>query len=169
LQIQAYDPESGQIAQVKIQEASATYYDSILYDFQLPQNEIDAIIPYELSSDEHEQIELTLNVIDVAGQHSETLSISLFWWHLVEMVCFPNPFNPDLGEVSTIEAGDLEVDEARIFDLFGNLVIKLEKNRSSSFFQWDGRNSDGKPVSNGGYFCVINTDKKQYCKIAVLR
>ena len=169
LHVLAHDPDNGQVAQVRVVEASTTYENKILYDIDIPLPEVDLLIPYEIGTDQHIPISLELQVIDVAGQGSEIRTIHFFWWKLEEMVCFPNPFNPELGEISTIETGNTEITDARIYDPFGNLVIKLSKNRSTTFFQWDGRNSDGKIVSNGGYFCVIDSDQKQYCKIAVIK
>ncbi len=169
MRVRAFDPDSGQVAQIAIGAVSSTTKDSLLHDIEPPQEIVDTSIPYELQSRENELTTLSITVIDVAGQRSEIHDISFFWWELEKMVCFPNPFNPEKGELSTIETGDTYAQEARIFDMFGNLVRILRKNDASTFFQWDGKNGKGETVSNGGYLCMIDDDHRLICKIAVLR
>jgi len=168
-QIVASDPDSGQVMQVVFHEKSATVENTLYYDIVPPRAHIDMIIPYKMGVSEHELDTLSVWVIDVATQPSEKKSVTLFWWDLEEIVCFPNPFNPEVGETSTITVSIYDVTEARVFDLFGNLIRVLHKDASESSFEWDGKNERGDVVSNGGYLCVVRGNGELYCKIAVLR
>jgi hypothetical protein len=139
------------------------------YDIEPPKQAIDMLIPYTIRAEEHESVILSIWVIDVAGQNSEIRSKAFFWWEYEEMVCFPNPFNPDRGEISTITLEGADITEAKIFDSFGNLVRILRKESSVTFFEWDGRNGCGEVVGKGGYICVVDQGRRLYCKIAVWR
>ena len=169
VRIVASDPDSGQVMQVVFHEKSVGVENTLYYDIVPPRARIDMIISYTMGVSEHELDTLSVWVIDVANQPSEKKSVTLFWWDLEEMVCFPNPFNPEEGETSTITVSVHDVMEARIFDLFGNLIRVLRKDASGSSFDWDGKNEKGDVVSNGGYLCVVKGNTQLYCKIAVLR
>ena len=167
IRVRATDPDSGKIMQVGYQETNATIDTPFLYDVEPPQTSIDRLIPYTIEAEEHDLITLNVWVVDVSGQTSEVHSESFFWWEYEEMVCFPNPFNPDRGEVSTITLNDSDISEARIFDMLGNPVRTLYKDPANSFFEWDGRNGEGAVVAKGGYVCVVEGNRRFYCKIAV--
>jgi hypothetical protein len=91
---------------------------------------------------------------------------------------FPNPFNPDVESFTNI-IYTLEVNSKvtlTIYDVSGRPVRVLEEDvqRSKAIryrVTWDGRNGDGKIVSNNVYFCVLETEdgKRTVRKIAVLR
>jgi len=172
--VEASDTSFGKVMAVAVHEKSDTIDDTLFYDLELPGNHVDFIFPYTMWSPEKEPATLHLWVVDVAGQQSEKVSTTLFWWsdekEEEKMVCFPNPFNPEEGEISTIKVDDPDVKEARIFDPFGNLIRVLRKEVPSNFFfEWDGTNANGDFVSNGGYLCVAEGKTQLYCKIAVLR
>ncbi|MBN2029356.1 hypothetical protein JW824_03840 [bacterium] len=168
----ASDP-NGQVMELGIREQNAAgdYY--LYHAFEPPEDSVSISIPYTMRSNEKELSTLTIWVIDVAGQQSGEFSITLFWWpdEEEEIICFPNPFNPDKNEVSVIKFNSafVNITEARIFDPFGNLIQVLNKEPSNGFFEWDGRNRYGDLVSNGGYICLITGQPRLYCKIAVLR
>ncbi len=173
LHVTASDPH-GQVMQVVIHEESDAVDDTLFHPLVPPRDSVNTAIPYTLNALNQVPTKLTVWVIDVAGQISETRSDSLFWW-LEEpgdkpMICFPNPFTPEIDEVVTIKVNQPDVLEARIFDPFGNLVRILQKKSSSDiFFEWDGKNGEGRSVATGGYVCMAPGKKDVYCKIAVLR
>ena len=169
INIKASDPDSGQVMQVVFEEMSSTSENVLFYDIEPPEEAIDMTIPYHLSVPENELVTMRIWVVDVAGQVSSSWSIIFFWWEMEKIVCFPNPFNPQRGEIATIELNNDNIEEARIYDPFGNLVRILKKGQSTTFFEWDGKNDRGDIVSNGGYICVISGETQHYCKIAVLR
>lgn len=90
---------------------------------------------------------------------------------------YPNPFNPD-KEVGTIryslsKPGDVTI---KIFDVSNTLVRKLLDHASRSSGTeyseaWNGRNDNGRIVSNGVYFFVIESSSGERAigKAVVLR
>jgi len=74
--------------------------------------------------------------------------------------CFPNPFNPRIGQKTTIVtnagvvAGNVSIE---IYDLFGNLVRRLsgDSRNGNGEYQWDGTNGNGEVVASGGYVALI--------------
>jgi hypothetical protein len=170
----ASDYSFGKVMQVVIHEKSESCDDIIYYPILPPTDSINQAIPYTMCSPQREVAELSVWVLDVAGQPSEAKSISLFWWPYEgeenKMVCFPNPFNPQEGEITIIKVDDPGINRVRIFDPFGNLVKLLVKKASSDiFFEWDGRNERGDIVASGGYLCVVEGNMQLYCKIAVIK
>ncbi len=172
LYAQASDPD-GQVMQIAILEKSIFIDDTTLFDLEEPKETVDFTIPYPIQTPPHETLTLTCWVYDVAGQTSNQLSETLFWIDGSEgegkLLCFPNPYNPEEDGSLTIKVGVPEVEEARIYDPFGNLVAVLKKDLEVKFFSWNGRNDKGDPVSNGGYICVASGQTHLYCKIAILR
>ena len=169
LRVQASDLNSGKVMQIAFYEFSHNQSKNLLYDIITPKAVVDTIIPYTIYAEEHEKATLTFWAIDVAGQISEQVSISLFWWDSQGVVCFPNPFNPNVGEIAIIQSDVPDVANARILDPFGRLIRSLNKSELSDFFEWDGRNGQGDLVSRGGYIFVIDGHKDLYCKIAVIK
>jgi len=166
----ALDLDSGKVMQVVFQEVNGGTRPLFFYDIVPPRAQVDTIIPYPLFSGAHVPFNLDIRVIDVAGQSSEKISIPLFWWESEsDVVCFPNPFCPERGDISRIQVKGQNISVARIFDPFGQLVRVLQKPPASEFFEWDGRNGKGDIVSKGGYLCVIDGRKDMYCKIAVYK
>ena len=168
IRIQAFDDDSGKVMQIAFKEHSQGQDQLFLYDIIPPSASVDTIIPYSIYAPAHELITLEYWVIDFAGQASKSSSESFFWWTPENMVCWPNPFNPTIGETSIIQINVPDITLARIFDPFGKLVRVLEKSGSTEFFEWDGRNGSGDIVSRGGYICVVDGYEKLYCKIAVI-
>jgi len=94
---------------------------------------------------------------------------------LRKTIAFPNPFYPEQGEVIRIENTDSYTMPAgkvkcSIFDLNGELIVKLDKNLYEQF-SWDGTNSVGKKCSSGMYFYLISAPSGQVSKgkIALIR
>jgi len=173
IRVAASDSTFGKVMQIAIREKSTLVDDTLFYDIDTPSMDVDTVILYTMRSPQKILVTLSWWVYDVAEQPSLQQSVSIFWWPPEEskdrLICFPNPFNPEQGVVSTIKVGAPEITEAEIFDLFGNLVRILHKDASASFFEWNGRNGKGDMVSKGGYLCVVKGNSQLYCKIAVLR
>jgi len=81
--------------------------------------------------------------------------------NLTEVVSYPNPFYPGNSEVVRIENLPTETmpigdNYCNIYDVNGDLVVKLEEDR---FFQfsWNGDNEFGKKCSSGIYYYVVST------------
>ena len=174
LRVVASDSAVGKVAQVRIYEESVDVSDSLSYDFDLPATYVDTTISFHLKSNTREAVTLAWEVVDLSGQHSLPMSVLVYSWppdekQIDELICFPNPFQPDQGEIVSIKTDVENIEEARIFDLFGNEIAILSKNPDNMFFQWDGKNENGKLVAQGGYLCVIKGKENLYCKIAVVR
>ena len=75
---------------------------------------------------------------------------------------YPNPFNPATTIEFTIPA-DAQV-ALSIYDISGRMVRRLcadEPMRAGSHrMVWDGRNSAGRPVASGTYFCRLRAGDK---------
>ncbi len=89
------------------------------------------------------------------------------------VIAYPNPFNPNLTQYLRIENQDSVFPKGknicRIYDLNGDLVIKLDETEFGDF-AWDGKNSNEKDCGNGMYFYVVSAGKKIYKgKIALIR
>ncbi len=170
----ASDYSFGKVMQVAVHEKSESCDNTVYYPILPPIDSLNQAIPYTMCSLQREVAELSVRVLDVAGQLSEEKSVALFWWPYEgeenKMVCFPNPFNPAEGEITIIKVDDPGANRVRIFDPFGNLVKSLVKKVSSDiFFEWNGRNERGDIVATGGYLCVVDGKKNLYCKIAVIK
>ncbi|MCI0531159.1 MAG: hypothetical protein L0Y74_04315 [candidate division Zixibacteria bacterium] len=82
-----------------------------------------------------------------------------------DIAVFPNPFNPDLG---TVKFSLQHVNESpvslRIFTLTGEKVLSVELAENTSFYEWNGTNSDGKKVLPGVYlvFLKVKDGGKEY-------
>lgn len=81
---------------------------------------------------------------------------------------YPNPFYPARDNELTIENVAKEYmpqgnSYCQIYDLNGNLVIKLEKNEYQ-LFSWDGKNSSGKECASGIYFYIVSAESSQIDK-----
>ncbi len=174
IQIVASDSVAGKVSQVLINETSTSAQQQIAYDFPIPAVYVNDIIPLYLDSEPRQEITLTWWIYDVAGQKSEPQTETIYLWPEGEerpsqVICFPNPVCPDQGEIAKIKIGLDDITKARIFDLFGNYIKTITKSSDTSFFEWDGKNSRGDLVAQGGYLCVIEGDNTLYCKIAIIR
>ncbi len=171
--LKAEDKNGGKIMEAVLREMGPSLDSTRVYDFQHPKASIDTTLSYRILESENRITELRILVKDVSGRPSASSSISFFWWSSDaqdnRMVCFPNPFNPDRGQLSTIKLDRPGSVETRILDPFGNLVRVLHKQNDQLFFEWDGKNEHGETVSNGAYLCVSKENQRLYCKIVVLK
>ncbi len=166
----ATDSVLGVVEKICIRELSGFVDKTDTTTVDPPLTYLDSEFSYSLSTPEQEPLSLQFWVIDRAGRESLEKEFTLFWMTPSSKIfCFPNPFNPKEGEVSAIKIEDQNVEEVRIYDLFGNLVRKLKRTSGSYFFEWDGRNGKDKLVATGGYICVVPGSNDLYCKIAVVR
>jgi len=83
----------------------------------------------------------------------------------------PNPFNPMTRiRFGLAAAGRVSI---RIYDVSGRLIRALvDEERSAGRYEarWDGRDSRGRPVASGIYFCRMTAgDFKETRKLALLR
>lgn len=89
---------------------------------------------------------------------------------------YPNPFNPNTEEglfrYSLASAADVTI---KIYDISNNIVRTIEETgvqaNTEMSATWDGKDQNGKAVSNGVYFYVIesSTGERAVGKIAVLK
>jgi beta-galactosidase len=97
-----------------------------------------------------------------------------------EVTNYPNPFNPDTGATTIgFSVAPGTVVKVKIFDLTGRLVKVLKENRTEDNYTkyelvWDGKDSDGRTVSNGVYICFVEANgtkgtEVKYRKILALK
>lgn len=168
----ASDSILGKVEKICISESNdiSSQSDTTVINIQPPETYINREYTYKLFTPEQEQLYLDFWIYDLAGRKSLKKEFTLFWISSSsEMFCFPNPFNPKKGEKSIIKIENTKVDEVRIYDLFGNLVRKIDRTPGNYFFEWDGLNGEKEMVSSGGYICVVPGSSELYCKIAVVR
>ncbi len=166
----ASDSILGKIEKLCIRESSnfVSITDTIF--IEPPVIYIDSDFSFSLNTPEKELLTLSFWVIDFAGRKSLEKEFNFFWISSSSgMFCFPNPFNPKNGQTSVIKIENKNIEEVRIYDLFGNLIRKLKRSSNSYFFEWDGRNGRDEIVSTGGYICVVPGSRDLYCKIAVVK
>ncbi|MBN1783182.1 hypothetical protein JW948_18750 [bacterium] len=162
---------NGQIMQMAIQEISDSVEWELFDNLDAhPRARVDTTLQYEIRTDANQTLTLNFWAVDVAEFNSDTLRLQLFYQIPDPAVtCFPNPFAPAHDRCISIKIEKENVQEAMIFDPFGNLVRVLRKATDVLVFQWDGTDEQGRPVSKGGYLCVIDGNRDLYCKIAVIR
>jgi hypothetical protein len=79
---------------------------------------------------------------------------------------YPNPFNP-LTNIAYYLPGDARV-RLTIYNLRGEKVLELvneQQTRGWKEVPWDGKNSQGKKVASGVYFCKLQTS----CETEIIR
>jgi hypothetical protein len=82
---------------------------------------------------------------------------------------YPNPFNP--GTTVLFELGEPSRVTLRIYDVSGRLVRELvNENREMGTYseRWDGRDSSGRSVASGVYFCQFKCGGSEQTKKMVL-
>jgi len=166
LNIMASDP-GGEIWAYKVAQQGVW---SEPFSFQDSSMSINVNVHYEIISPgtKPEKIEISLLVIDGAGNESAPLSEELFFQTaLPEIYAYPNPFSPP-GDKITIRVANTDENELNIYDFFGNLVRRLSEKNNRHDFVWDGKNGLGEVVANGGYICVGKSTGSQF-KIGVLK
>jgi len=111
-----------------------------------------------------------LNSVEI-GIENEYNNQKKLW----DTIAYPNPFYPENTEVITImNSNDAPLPKGdticKIFDLSGDLIITLDKNKLQKFV-WNGQNSSEKNCSSGIYFYVISSSDNQISrgKIVLIR
>ena len=143
-----------------------------------------ADVPYQPTADDPQELwdvlrsgarMLYVQVLDRAENPAPTKTTSIVVdWDPTEVINFPNPFNPEERETYIrIKAKNPGASvEINIYDMFGNPVwntsYTLKSDSREADIAWDGKNSNGDIVGNGGYICVVDFgDKVVKRKIAV--
>ena len=143
-----------------------------------------ADVPYQPTTDDPQELwdvlmagarMLYVQVLDRAENPTPTKTTSIVVdWDPAEVINFPNPFNPDERETYIrIKAKNTGVSvDINIYDMFGNPVwntsYTLKADSREADIAWDGTNSNGDIVGNGGYICVVDFgDRLIKRKIAV--
>jgi len=67
---------------------------------------------------------------------------------------YPNPFS----RTTTIDVGSVVGGKLTIYDVGGRTVEEVELFRGEQKYMWAGRNSSGKQLPSGVYFCRFETD-----------
>jgi len=119
------------------------------------------------------QVQITVRdsfTASVYLQQSIDINVSVAKAEPGSILNYPNPFNPARNQTTSInyyleEPSDIEI---RIYDAFGRLVLAKKYDRSSTdqqaqdatqsggaFWEWDGKNGEGRVVANGIYFVKI--------------
>ncbi len=127
------------------------------------------------AGNENEQAQILISVRNTLtyalyAQQTVTVNVSVARAEVGAILNFPNPFNPTTGQTTSVnfymeESSDIEL---RIYDSFGRLVISEDFKRGETgpvaqnatraggaYWEWDGKNGEGRTVSNGIYLLVI--------------
>jgi flagellar hook assembly protein FlgD len=84
---------------------------------------------------------------------------------------YPNPFNPET--IISFGLPGQSVVKLDVYDLLGRKVVTLMDNElqaGNHSIVWDGRDSDGNPVSSGVFFYNISTEYgSKKAKMTLLR
>ncbi|RKZ34998.1 hypothetical protein DRQ33_00890 [bacterium] len=143
-----------------------------------------ADIPYQPTSDDPQELwdvlhsgarMLYVQVLDRAENPAPTKNTSIVVdWDPAKVINFPNPFNPQQREtfIRVKAKSPGATVEINIYDMFGNPVwnttYTLKSDSREADIPWDGKNSNGDIVGNGGYICVVDFgDEVVKRKIAV--
>jgi PKD repeat protein len=125
------------------------------------------------------EVKLTVTS-DIGGADSSTMKVTVGKTEgKLPVHNFPNPFNPDKDRITYIRYSISKAARVtiKIYDRGNNLVKKLIDNEpqepKNRYYDipWDGKNGQGKVVSNGVYFLVVETSEGErgIGKIAVIR
>ncbi len=126
---------------------------------------------FELSRNQEKKT-LYGRMTDKLGNIGDVADYSIFYAR--KLYNYPNPFIPSQHTRTNIvywlskPCSGVYID---IYDSFGNHVCRIPGNGNEGFntVTWDGHNTNGDLVANGGYLCVLKGDKKYTHKIAVLK
>ncbi len=107
-------------------------------------------------------VEFTATSINIPTPNNNLSTFQLYQNH-------PNPFNSETIIRFSLPKGARV--ELTVFDINGKLISEL----ANGFFQsgihavkWNGRDSDGKPVSSGIYLCQIKSGENRIAKAMIL-
>lgn len=131
----------------------------------------DSVDDFYLSPNQEKKI-LYGRMTDKLGNVGEIASCSTFYAR--KLYNYPNPFIPSRHTRTNIVywlSKPCNGAYINIYDSFGNHVCRIPGSGNEGFntVTWDGHNTNGDLVANGGYLCVLKGDKKYTHKIAVLK
>jgi len=95
---------------------------------------------------------------------------------LLKVLNYPNPFNSDTDITYELPSSADEV-VVSIYTISGRLIWRREVNGVVGFdwIHWDGRDSDGRLVANGVYYCKViarregEEERREIIKLMKLR
>ena len=104
------------------------------------------------------QVRLTAKDLDGNQANAKTEFQVLKNFQMLKVMNYPNPFKRDTTITCelTMPADKMTV---QIYTISGRMIWREEVNANAGFVMipWEGRDSDGKKVSNGVYYCKINS------------
>nr|HPR18365.1 hypothetical protein [Candidatus Cloacimonadota bacterium] len=156
-------------------EYGITVFDKEADTFSNITTENSSLISNQITAFEYDPHSGTLYIGTIDGISTVEIGISKEYntqKKLNKVAAFPNPFHPENGETLYIEnqdsftmpAGDTT---CLIYDLSGDLIVKLDKNIYEQF-SWDGTNKAGKKCSSGMYYYIVSAPQGQVAKGKIL-
>ena len=104
------------------------------------------------------QIRLTARDLDGNQSDKKTEFQVLKNFQMLKVMNYPNPFkrNTTITCELTMPADEMIV---KIYTISGRMIWREEVDANAGFVMipWDGRDSDGKKISNGVYYCKIHS------------
>jgi len=81
---------------------------------------------------------------------------------------WPNPFVTDEAVGGTLKAAYVPTGaRLLIFTVSGEKIVEIGETRPNHI-EWDGRNSKGRPASNGTYYYLVMHERKPFAKGVVI-
>ena len=112
---------------------------------------------------------LTRNLLDKAIPRPEPSIPEVETFALYQN--YPNPMRPDKIGTTTISFSipkDAKNSEIKIYNIKGQLVKQFSISTDQSSIVWDGKDSNGKQLSNGIYLYKLDTGEKSITKKMIL-
>ncbi|MEA3475877.1 MAG: right-handed parallel beta-helix repeat-containing protein [Candidatus Cloacimonadota bacterium] len=79
----------------------------------------------------------------------------------IQLNNYPNPFTNSTTISFNISRKEAKTAKIEIYNIKGQKIKQYSIFNSQSSIQWDGKNENNKPVSNGIYFYILETDKQK--------
>ncbi|MCK4654835.1 MAG: T9SS type A sorting domain-containing protein, partial [Candidatus Cloacimonetes bacterium] len=152
-------------------DAGITVFDTSRDKFTNYTTENTPLISNTITAFAYEPLTGILHIGTNEGLNSVEIGISAennFETELYKTIAYPNPFYPDNGDILRIEnESSITMPKGNtfcnIYDLSGDLVIKLEKDIYEQF-SWNGKNKAEKNCSSGIYFYIVFTSDGKISK-----
>ncbi|HIC19659.1 TPA: T9SS type A sorting domain-containing protein, partial [Candidatus Poribacteria bacterium] len=172
------DPVSKEpIIQATISDSNGVNPDSIQLEFSRNSRDFDTILETNYDLSYHQgtnqiilnylspqldpgvyQIRLTARDLDGNQSDKKTEFQVLKNFQMLKVMNYPNPFkrNTTITCELTMPADEMIV---KIYTISGRMIWREEVDANAGFVMipWDGRDSDGKKISNGVYYCKIHS------------
>jgi ligand-binding sensor domain-containing protein len=153
------------------QDAGITIFDTSRDKFINLTTENTPLISNTITDFAYEPLTGTLYIGTNSGMNSVEIGILAEMnqeTDLYETIAYPNPFYPEKDDIIRItNKGSITMPRGntycRIFDLNGDLVMEIEKDKYE-LFNWDGLNKTGKKCGSGIYLYVISAPEGQTSK-----